>query len=171
MDLITDNINLAYAYARNRDEAGLCYHEALSDAHEALIKSAKNYVEEEGAFSTLFSRIVKNIAINRHKKQQRDVLTNTDMELCPTGDSHIGEPWMQPFESVTDADVDKNILKCIDSLAENEKTIVFQYYYKSRTLKEISEHLGISKQATEQKIKQARQRLKRCFMQLGIDDD
>lgn len=61
-----------------------------------------------------------------------------------------------PFKDVSLRSSQEYILKTMESLTENEQTIMVMYYFQSKKLKEISDHLGI----TESRVSQLHMRAK-----------
>lgn len=61
-----------------------------------------------------------------------------------------------PFKDVSLRSSQEYILKTMESLTENEQVIMMMYYFESKKLKEISDHLGI----TESRVSQLHMRAK-----------
>ena len=61
-----------------------------------------------------------------------------------------------PFKDVSLRSSQEYILRTMESLTENEQVIMIMYYFESKKLKEISNHLGI----TESRVSQLHMRAK-----------
>lgn len=120
-----DIYRMAFVYVNNKDDA-------LDIVQEVAYQSFKkiNTLKNPEFFKTWLMKITINCAINLAKKNKKVV------QLKPEFEEFIG---------IEDEDIplSLSIQEMIDTLDEDEKSIVLLRYYNNHTFKEISEMLNI----------------------------
>ncbi len=120
-----DIYRMAYVYVNNKDDA-------LDIVQEVAYQSFKkiNTLKNPEFFKTWLMKITMNCAINLAKKNKK---------VVPL------KPEFEDFIGLEDEDVplSLSLQEFIDTLQEDEKSVVLLRYYNDHTFKEISELLNI----------------------------
>lgn len=120
-----DIYRMAFVYVNNKDDA-------LDIVQEVAYQSFKKIdtLKNPEFFKTWLMKITINCAINLAKKNKKVVQLKTEFE---------------EFIGIEDEDIplSLSIQEMIDTLDEDEKSIVLLRYYNNHTFKEISEMLNI----------------------------
>lgn len=141
-----DIYRMAYVYVKNKNDA-------LDVVQEVAYQSFKNIstLNKSEYFKTWLMKITINCALNVIDKNKKVV------QLIPQFEVHTGE-------EVEDIETALSLRELMDTLHEDEKSVILLKYYNDRTLKEISEileiPLGTAKSILYRALNKLRQNLK-----------
>ena len=141
-----DIYRMAYVYVKNK-------HDALDIVQEVAYQSFKKIstLNKPQYFKTWIMKITINCALNLINKNKQVVQLNPKFEV------HKGE-------EVEDIAISLSLRELMDTLQEDEKSVILLKYYNDRTLKEISEileiPLGTAKSILYRALNKLRQNLK-----------
>ncbi|MFJ8265658.1 sigma-70 family RNA polymerase sigma factor [Peribacillus asahii] len=120
-----DIYRMAYVYVKNKDDA-------LDVVQEVAYQSFKKIatLKKPEYFKTWVMKITMNCAINLVKKNKKVVLL---------------KPEFEEFVGSNDEDIplSLSLQELMDTLQEDEKSVILMRFYNDNTLKEISEALEI----------------------------
>ena len=121
----TDIYRMAYVYVKNKEDA-------LDLVQEVAYQSFKKIgtLKKAEYFKTWLMKITINCALNLLNKNKKVIPLNPEFDVL------IGE-------EDKDIALTLSLHTLIDTLKEDEKSIILMKYYDDRTLKEISEILDI----------------------------
>ncbi len=137
---------MAYIYVKNREDA-------LDIVQEVAYQSFKNIatLKKTQYFKTWLMKITINCALNLINRNKKVVHLNPDVEICAMGEE----------ENIA---LSLSLLEVMETLQEEEKSVILLKYYADRTLKEISEildiPLGTAKSILYRALEKLRQNLK-----------
>lgn len=141
-----DIYRMAYVYVKNKNDA-------LDVVQEVAYQSFKNIstLNKPEYFKTWLMKITINCALNVINKNKKVV------QLIPQFEVHTGE-------EVEDIAISLSLRELMDTLHEDEKSVILLKYYNDRTLKEISDileiPLGTAKSILYRALNKLRQNLK-----------
>lgn len=141
-----DIYRMAYVYVKNKNDA-------LDVVQEVAYQSFKNIstLNKAEYFKTWLMKITINCALNVINKNKKVV------QLIPQFEVHTGE-------EVEDIAISLSLRELMDTLHEDEKSVILLKYYNDRTLKEISDileiPLGTAKSILYRALNKLRQNLK-----------
>ncbi|WP_339261786.1 sigma-70 family RNA polymerase sigma factor [Lysinibacillus sp. FSL K6-3209] len=141
-----DIYRMAYVYVKNKEDA-------LDLVQEVAYQSFKKIstLKKPEFFKTWLMKITINCALNLINKNKKVIPLNSNLDmLMRTEDEDIA--------------LTLSLNKLIDTLQEDEKSVILLKYYDDRTLKEISEildiPLGTAKSVLYRALDKLRQNLK-----------
>lgn len=141
-----DIYRMAYVYVKNKEDA-------LDLVQEVAYQSFKKIstLKKPEFFKTWLMKITINCALNLINKNKKVIPLNSNLDmLMRTEDEDIA--------------LTLSLNKLIDTLQEDEKSVILLKYYNDRTLKEISEildiPLGTAKSVLYRALDKLRQNLK-----------
>ena len=150
---------------------GASREDVLSEAQTALVKASMAYQEEKGPFAPFAGAAIRNALNSLFNKQLRQVkmigksLDETIHGATQYG-THIGnlgqniaDSRANTFLEVKNAERKSILLKSMDFLNIKEKRIV-SYIANGMSLSEISEKVGVSKQAIFKTWQNAKRKIK-----------
>lgn len=116
---------MAYVYVKNKEDA-------LDVVQEVAYQSFKKIdtLKKPEYFKTWLMKIAINCAINLVKKNKKVVLLNPEFEEFVGSDDE-------------DIPLSLSLQELMDTLQEDEKSVILMKFYNDNTLKEISEALEI----------------------------
>ncbi len=141
-----DIYRMAYVYMKNQDDS-------LDIVQEVAYQSFKKIstLKNPEYFKTWLMKITINCALNLINKNKKVIQLNPDFEVID---------WSQD----EDIDLSLSLHELMDTLQEDEKSIILLKYYDDRTFKEISEildiPLGTAKSVLYRALDKLRQNLK-----------
>lgn len=141
-----DIYRMAYVYVKNKNDA-------LDVVQEVAYQSFKNIstLNKAEYFKTWLMKITINCALNVINKNKKVV------QLIPQFEVHTGE-------EVEDIAISLSLRELMNTLQEDEKSVILLKYYNDRTLKEISDileiPLGTAKSILYRALNKLRQNLK-----------
>ena len=141
--------SLAFKMTKNREEA-----EEVSQ--DTFIKAYKNLANFKGdaKFSTWLYKIAYRTCLDRFKKNinlyKTDSIENTVIQL---------ESVEHTLESIERKERSEIMEVCLQKLPEEERTILWFFYYQELSLKEIVEITNLSQANIKVKLHRARKRL------------
>lgn len=120
-----DIYRMAYVYVKNKEDA-------LDLVQEVAYQSFKKIctLDKPEYFKTWLMKITMNCALNLINKNKKIVPLNVDIEVVNGSEDK-------------DIALTMSLHKLIDTLKEDEKSVILLKYYDDRTLKEIAEILNI----------------------------
>ncbi|HWL24329.1 MAG TPA: sigma-70 family RNA polymerase sigma factor [Ureibacillus sp.] len=120
-----DIYRMAYVYVKNKDDA-------LDVVQEVAYQSFKKIatLKKPEYFKTWVMKITMNCAINLVKKNKKVVLLKPEFEEFVGSDDE-------------DISLSLSLQELMDTLQEDEKSVILMKFYNDNTLKEISEALEI----------------------------
>lgn len=141
-----DIYRMAYVYVKNKDDA-------LDLVQEVAYQSFKKIstLKKPEYFKTWLMKITINCALSLINKNKKVIPLNLDFEVLTGSEDE-------------DIALTLSLHKLIDTLKEDEKSVILLKYYDDRTLKEISEildiPLGTAKSVLYRALDKLRQNLK-----------
>lgn len=142
--------SLALKITKRREEA----EEVAQDSFIKAFKSLQHF-KGDSKFSTWLYKITYNNCIDRVKKIARKYNTDTIDEVNENKIKAI-EDTLQTIERGERAEV---IKECMDLLPEDERTILWLFYFEELSLKEIKDVTSYSESNIKVKLHRARKRL------------
>lgn len=143
----TDIYRMAYVYVKNRDDA-------LDLVQEVAYQSFKNIrtLKNPEYFKTWLMKITINCALNLLNKNKKVVPLNSEVPI-----------------GMEEGDIALSISlhQLIDTLKDDEKSVILLKYYDDRTLKEISEILGIPLGSAKSVLYRALEKLRQNIKEVG----
>lgn len=142
--------SLALKVMKNREEA----EEVSQDTFIKAFRSLHNF-KGDSKFSTWLYKITYNNCMDRVKKISRTYNTNSIDEVV--------ENKIESTESVLDSIERKEraelMKECLDELPEDERTILWMFYYQELSLKEIIDVTSYSEANLKVKLHRSRKKL------------
>ena len=140
-------LNLAYRIVLSRDDAeDLC-----QEVFERLWTQAPAW-RDDAKLTTWLYRVTSNLALNYHQRdQQRHVLDDGLVEFIVDSAA--------PEESVGDDD-NAEVFDALQSLPDNQRTVMAFRFYQDVSVKDIAVIMGLSAKAVESLISRAKQQLR-----------
>lgn len=141
-----DIYRMAYVYVKNKDDA-------LDLVQEVAYQSFKKIstLKKPEYFKTWLMKITINCALSLINKNKKVIPLNLDFDVLTGSEDE-------------DIALTLSLHKLIDTLKEDEKSVILLKYYDDRTLKEISEildiPLGTAKSVLYRALDKLRQNLK-----------
>jgi RNA polymerase sigma-70 factor (ECF subfamily) len=142
--------SLALKITKSREEA----EEVSQDSFIKAFKSLKKF-KGDSKFSTWLYKITYNNCIDRVKKIARTYNTDTIDEVNENKIKAI-EDTLETIERGERATV---IKECMEALPEDERTILWLFYFEELSLKEIKDVTSYSESNIKVKLHRARKRL------------
>ncbi len=142
--------SLALKITKRREEA----EEVAQDSFIKAFKSLQHF-KGDSKFSTWLYKITYNNCIDRVKKIARKYNTDTIDEVNENKIKAI-EDTLETIERGERAEV---IKECMDLLPEDERTILWLFYFEELSLKEIKDVTSYSESNIKVKLHRARKRL------------
>jgi len=109
---------MAYIYTKNESDALDVVQETVTKAYASI-----HTLKEEKYFSTWIMKILINTALEIHRKSQKLVPLNSEMEKQVASIQH---------------DEKMDILQALEQLDEKYKTVILLKYYRDLTVKDIA---------------------------------
>jgi RNA polymerase sigma factor (sigma-70 family) len=140
----------AITYSRTRDQA-------LSEdvAQDTFIAAWKqlDQLREPGRLRSWLCGIARNLARKARRRSDREtpIDVEADVPLTAAGAS--------PFEAVSGAQAERVVGEALSKVPETYRDVLVLYYREQRSVREVSEALGISEAATLQRLARGRQYL------------
>lgn len=136
--------------------------EIISDVFLAVWKNQKK-LDKDKRMSSYLGGITQNI-YNKKIKKLKD---NIDINCYENNLYQIGSLETQ----VENAEREKIIRQEINNMKQEDKTIFILYYYYSKSMKEISEELGIKQAKIKSRLFRIRTKLKKMLEKKGYSYD
>ncbi len=134
---------VAKSYLYDKDKA----EDILSEAYLRVVKYADSFDRKKNGYNWLYE-MVKNLSFTQNKKDA--VRTSVSIEQFDIPDA-----------SFDDSILDKILLESMqESLTENEKMLIYLYYFEGRTLQEIADMFGKAKSTIYDMQKKALQKMR-----------
>lgn len=145
-----DIYRMAYVYVKNNDDA-------LDLVQEVAYQSFKKIstLKNPEYFKTWLMKITINCALNLINKNKKVIPLNSDFEVLARLDDE-------------DIALTISLNEMIDTLKEDEKSVILLKYYDDRTLKEISEILEIPLGTAKSVLYRALDKLRQNVKEVGI---
>jgi RNA polymerase sigma-70 factor (ECF subfamily) len=120
-----DIYRMAYFYVKNKDDA-------LDIVQDVAYQSFKKIgtLNNPQYFKTWLMKITINCSLNLINQKKKVLQLNSDFDVPAEANSE-------------DIDLSLSLLRLMDTLQDDEKSVILLRYYDDRTLKEISEILQI----------------------------
>lgn len=141
---------LAIKVTKNREEA----EEVSQDSFIKAFKSLKSF-KGDSKFSTWLYKIAYNNCMDRVKKNARKYNT-TDIDEVVENRIQSADNTLQSIERKERAVL---MNECLEELPEDERTLVWLFYYKELSLKELIEVTSHSEANVKVKLHRARKKL------------
>ena len=111
--------------------------------------------ETKASFATWVYRITMNKAIDV-KRRRRPVLMDTEM-------LQLVDPKAQPEAQIADMQTNAMLLSLLGELPKKQSQALMQFYYEERSVREISDKMNISEEATRALLKRGRQSMRKAI--------
>ncbi len=143
---------LALRFVKNREEA----EEIAQDVFVKAFKALKDF-QGTAKFSTWLYRITFNTAMVYNRKKRLDMVSVDDEGFGNSAANEIATDGDDGFENKSKA---VYLNKAINSLAEDDATVITLFYQNEQSLEEIAEIMNIEPNNAKVKLHRARLRLK-----------
>ena len=144
-----DIYRMAYVYVKNKDDA-------LDLVQEVAYQSFKTIstLKKPEYFKTWLMKITINCALNLINKNKKVIPLNSNFEVLTGSEDE-------------DIALTLSLHMLIDTLKEDEKSVILLKYYDDRTLKEISEILDIPLGTAKSVLYRALDKLRQNLKEVG----
>lgn len=144
-----DIYRTAYVYVKNKDDA-------LDIVQEVGYQSFKKIdtLQKPEYFKTWLMKITINCAINVIKKNQKVIQLKPEFEVLITSEEE-------------DLSLSLSLQELMNTLQEEEKSVILLKFYHDHTLKEISELLQIPLGTAKSTLYRALNKLRKNFKEVG----
>lgn len=144
-----DIYRTAYVYVKNKDDA-------LDIVQEVAYQSFKKIdtLQKPEYFKTWLTKITINCAINVIKKNQKVIQLKPEFEVMITSEEE-------------DLSLSLSLQELMNTLQEEEKSVILLKFYHDHTLKEISELLQIPLGTAKSTLYRALNKLRKNFKEVG----
>ncbi|MCM3006537.1 sigma-70 family RNA polymerase sigma factor [Priestia koreensis] len=144
-----DIYRTAYVYVKNKDDA-------LDIVQEVAYQSFKKIdtLQKPEYFKTWLMKITINCAINVIKKNQKVIQLKPEFEVMITSEEE-------------DLSLSLSLQELMNTLQEEEKSVILLKFYHDHTLKEISELLQIPLGTAKSTLYRALNKLRKNFKEVG----
>jgi len=144
-----DIYRTAYVYVKNKDDA-------LDIVQEVAYQSFKKIdtLQKPEYFKTWLMKITINCAINVIKKNQKIIQLKPEFEVLITSEEE-------------DLSLSLSLQELMNTLQEEEKSVILLKFYHDHTLKEISELLQIPLGTAKSTLYRALNKLRKNFKEVG----
>lgn len=144
-----DIYRTAYVYVKNKDDA-------LDIVQEVAYQSFKKIdtLQKPEYFKTWLMKITINCAINVIKKNQKIIQLKPEFEVMITSEEE-------------DLSLSLSLQELMNTLQEEEKSVILLKFYHDHTLKEISELLQIPLGTAKSTLYRALNKLRKNFKEVG----
>ncbi|MEW4285999.1 sigma-70 family RNA polymerase sigma factor [Priestia koreensis] len=144
-----DIYRTAYVYVKNKDDA-------LDIVQEVAYQSFKKIdtLQKPEYFKTWLMKITINCAINVIKKNQKVIQLKPEFEVLITSEEE-------------DLSLSLSLQELMNTLQEEEKSVILLKFYHDHTLKEISELLQIPLGTAKSTLYRALNKLRKNFKEVG----
>ncbi|KOO45947.1 sigma-70 family RNA polymerase sigma factor [Priestia koreensis] len=144
-----DIYRTAYVYVKNKDDA-------LDIVQEVAYQSFKKIdtLQKPEYFKTWLMKIAINCAINVIKKNQKVIQLKPEFEVLITSEEE-------------DLSLSLSLQELMNTLQEEEKSVILLKFYHDHTLKEISELLQIPLGTAKSTLYRALNKLRKNFKEVG----
>lgn len=129
--------------------------ECVADAFIHLWQSPEKYDPEKGKLSSWLSMVTRSKAIDRYRQVVRKCEVPIEEELV----QHSGELLV----GIVAKEEHEALITCIEKLETQDKEIVVRRYYYEQKPKEIAVALGMPKKLVENRLYQAKQKLRKML--------
>ena len=131
---------MAYIYMKNEDDALDVVQETVTKAYASI-----HTLKEEKHFSTWMMKILINTALEMHRKSQKLILLNGELDKRVAGTWH---------------DEKLDLLHALEQLDEKYKTVILLKYYRDLTVKDIATILECPEGTVKTNLHRGLQQLK-----------
>lgn len=177
--LIEENLELAQMIAVDYlNIPGVTLGEVLSDAHQALLRAAEGFDRAKGQFEPYAARAIRNALNSLYHKQMRlaQMFPKSLDDSFPdqtTGSSSAEPPITRVVDRKTDVlrevrrKESKGIIEEVFVVLSLRERLVIDQIKLGRSLQEIADKMGISKQAVHKIAQPAMEKLRNRLAGLG----
>lgn len=144
-------INVSYRFLRNKEEA----EEIAQETFLKVYLSANSY-QPKTKFSTWLFKIVVNSCLNKLRDKKKFSFSQLEENLpAPTEE--------QPDKSLEREELKKLVKEAIDSLPENQRTVILLNQYEGFSYQDTAKILDCSVSAVESRLFRAKENLKKIL--------
>ena len=153
-------LNLCYRFVNNKEDA----EDLAQDVFIRILKAAPRY-KPDASLSTWIYRITVNVCLNfqRRKKILNFFSLNHQYESGQTAEDRLPElvSEEQPETNLEKKELQIIIQNAIQSLPENQQTVVILHRYEGHSYQEIADVLDTTVSAVESRLHRAKLNLKK----------
>lgn len=136
---------VAMTYLTDKSKA----EDVLSEVYLKIVKNAKYFDKSKNGYNWLYE-ITKNTALNMNRKDNN--------RLAPLDDS---APTYECFDGL----INKiTVESALAELAEDERRIIYEYFFEKKTVQEIADRLNLSKSSAHGRITKILNKLKNILI-------
>ena len=152
--------------------------ECTNDLFAAIWQEIESYDPARGSLRTWITMRAKYIALDRRRQiQRRQAITMSSLESSEFADNHQGEPYFADRSALRMADTSMDRLleqrerreelrRALESLSEQDRTIVYMRYFLLATTEEICARMKLSRHAIDTRLWRARRALQNAIEEL-----
>jgi len=162
-------LNLCYRFVGNKDDA----EDIAQDVFIRILNAASRY-RPDASLSTWLYRITVNVCLNfqRRKKILNFFSLNHQLESGQTAGNRLPDPISdeQPDIMLEKKELQTLVQQAIQSLPENQQTVVILHRFEGLSYQEIADVLNTSVSAVESRLHRAKLNLQRKLKSLNRSD-
>lgn len=151
-------VGLVYSVAYRVLNDPMAAEEATQDTFMRLWHKAEKYDPEKGSFITWLLTIARRLAIDMHRKQQRDVAQNS----IPMDDDI--ERWENMLGSDDNTDLKRNLVGILQGLPHDQRQAIELAYFQGMSHSQIAEYLGQPTGTIKTRIRLGMQKLREAWV-------
>lgn len=122
--------------------------------------------------STLVCQVGRYIAIDALRQQSPLVSSDTGDENAPRRDLVLLKgvvKYADPAEDMAHGQLVSQIKECVSQLSPGQRVVAEMAWFREMKAKKVAEILGISEPAVSQHLKKAREKLRNCLKEHGLE--
>ncbi len=132
--------------------------EVTQDTFMRLWYKAESYDTAKGSFVTWLLTITRRLAIDTHRKQQRDPMQNS---VFINGDI---ERWENVIGSEDDADLKRTLVAVMHELPDEQRQVIELAYFHGMSHSQIADYLGQPVGTVKTRIRLGMQKLREAWL-------
>ncbi len=129
--------------------------ECLNDVLLAIWENIDSYDEKKAKFTSWIGGIAKYKSLNYIRKYNKDLQNTQIDENISSNDNSL--------EQLITKEFNKQILELLNHLNEKDKEIFTQFYFKNKTVPELSEEINIKEDIIYNRLSRGRKKLKKIM--------
>lgn len=140
-------------------------HELEDCGTDALLKCLRYHDYEKQKFTSSLYKFVLWECLRKLEENKRCIKTVSISNLRNRNSEETGYIDYNIAQEESNYTEQASILKCLDELQSNERSLLVDYYYEKQSLQKIGEVRGYSKETARKKILKAVETLKQKYKQ------
>lgn len=138
----------------------------VMDTFMRIYQAAERY-EPRAKFSTYLYQVARNLSINEFKKREIRKADSID-EMDENSGFEIADKKLNPIEVMEKREVQLMVQKALDSLPEEQRTIIILTEYQELPYERVAEIMGCTIGTVKSRLFRARQKIKEWMEDYGL---